>query len=214
MTYRFVSTYDWHKFIGAMQINLWSYRWLYRCLISWWDLFPPKERYKIMMMGRKQLACCWSNQESQIILYTRICTIIKLTLYSAWILLSMYEEVATASGRRVLLYVARLDWSRDLSFVVVKCQSSLIHLNVISNEQSSDYYTFPCLNILQMTAALLEASQWKTLLSIPCPLFDIYIYIYIYKGIWMNKELINLRDWGTIFCCYLCCRTLNYFSWM
>lgn len=71
----------------------------------------------------------------------------------------MKKEVVTAiSGRRALFYVVRFDWSRDLSFVVVKCQSSLICLKVISNEQSSDYHTLPCLNILQMTAALLEAS--------------------------------------------------------
>lgn len=71
---------------------------------------PLKRRYKITMMERKQLGCCWSKQESQIILYTRICSIITLSLYSARILLSMYEEVATAvSGRRALLYVVRLD---------------------------------------------------------------------------------------------------------
>lgn len=39
VTYKSLSTYDWHESMGAIQRKLWSYRWLYWCLISWWDTF-------------------------------------------------------------------------------------------------------------------------------------------------------------------------------
>lgn len=139
---------------------------------------PLKERYKIMMMERKHLSCCWHKQESQIIMYTRICSIIILSLYSAMILLSMYEERGGYSNKwKEGSVLCSKVWLVQ-GFIICGCWMS-VKSDLFKGHQQWAVLRLPYPSLSKHSTndcSTVGSFPLKTLLSMPCPLFDIYIF--------------------------------------